>query len=243
MLERGRRANFRTPEACADAIAAALRGGARRRRDRCRLRIRAWSAGTRAACSTSWRPTHCSIASGFRVRRRSRSTRTSRAHPTLPFGYPVAVKVLSAEIAHKTDVGGVVLNVADGEALLAAIAQHAAASSSAHRRRMTACWSSRWCRARRGAGRLPRRPGRGAARDAGGRRRSHRDLPRSQPAAGAGRSRRRARDDRRGASSARSLAIAASLRAISTRWRRRSSRCRSSRSSMIPSLPKPRSIR
>jgi succinyl-CoA synthetase beta subunit len=41
--------------------------------------------------------------------------------PTLPFPYPVAVKVLSAEIAHKTDVGGVVLGVADGEALIAAI--------------------------------------------------------------------------------------------------------------------------
>jgi acetate---CoA ligase (ADP-forming) len=41
--------------------------------------------------------------------------------PPLPFGYPVAVKVLSAEIAHKTDVGGVVLDVADGAALFAAI--------------------------------------------------------------------------------------------------------------------------
>ena len=41
--------------------------------------------------------------------------------PALPFPYPVAVKVLSADIAHKTDVGGVALGVADGEALLAAI--------------------------------------------------------------------------------------------------------------------------
>ena len=40
--------------------------------------------------------------------------------PLLPFAYPVAVKVLSAEIAHKTDVGGVVLGVADGRTLLAA---------------------------------------------------------------------------------------------------------------------------
>jgi acetate---CoA ligase (ADP-forming) len=30
---------------------------------------------------------------------------------SLPFAYPVAVKLLSAEIAHKTEVGGVVLNV------------------------------------------------------------------------------------------------------------------------------------
>jgi succinyl-CoA synthetase beta subunit len=41
--------------------------------------------------------------------------------PALPFPYPVAVKVLSADIAHKSDVGGVALNVSDGDALLAAI--------------------------------------------------------------------------------------------------------------------------
>ena len=43
--------------------------------------------------------------------------------PPLPFSYPVAVKLLSAEIAHKSDVGGVVLGVADGPALLAAITE------------------------------------------------------------------------------------------------------------------------
>ncbi len=41
--------------------------------------------------------------------------------PTLPFAYPVVVKALSAKIAHKSDVGGVVLNVRDGVALVAAI--------------------------------------------------------------------------------------------------------------------------
>jgi succinyl-CoA synthetase beta subunit len=39
----------------------------------------------------------------------------------LPFGYPVAVKLLTDEIAHKTEVGGVVLNVADAKQLRAAI--------------------------------------------------------------------------------------------------------------------------
>jgi len=41
--------------------------------------------------------------------------------PTLPFAYPVAVKALSAAIAHKSDVGGVILNVKDDAGLLAAI--------------------------------------------------------------------------------------------------------------------------
>jgi len=41
--------------------------------------------------------------------------------PALPFPYPVAVKALSAKIAHKTEIGGVVLGVGDDAALLAAI--------------------------------------------------------------------------------------------------------------------------
>jgi acyl-CoA synthetase (NDP forming) len=42
------------------------------------------------------------------------------AAPTLPFAYPVVVKALSAELTHKSDAGGVMLNVADGAALVAA---------------------------------------------------------------------------------------------------------------------------
>jgi acyl-CoA synthetase (NDP forming) len=41
--------------------------------------------------------------------------------PTLPFPYPVAVKALSSRLTHKSDVGGVVLNVRDDAALLAAL--------------------------------------------------------------------------------------------------------------------------
>jgi acyl-CoA synthetase (NDP forming) len=47
-------------------------------------------------------------------------TGTTQA-PALPFSYPVAVKVLSADIAHKSDVGGVALDVGDGAALVDAI--------------------------------------------------------------------------------------------------------------------------
>jgi acyl-CoA synthetase (NDP forming) len=42
---------------------------------------------------------------------------------TLPFSYPAAVKALSAEVAHKSDIGAVVLGVAEADALMAAIAR------------------------------------------------------------------------------------------------------------------------
>ena len=42
--------------------------------------------------------------------------------PELPFAYPVVAKVLHPDIAHKTDVGGVALNIADADALSAAMA-------------------------------------------------------------------------------------------------------------------------
>jgi len=48
------------------------------------------------------------------------------APPSLPFAYPVVVKVLSAEISHKSDVGGVALGITDAAALAAAMtAMHA----------------------------------------------------------------------------------------------------------------------
>jgi acetate---CoA ligase (ADP-forming) len=42
------------------------------------------------------------------------------AVPSLPFPYPVVVKALSAELTHKSDAGGVALNIADSTALVAA---------------------------------------------------------------------------------------------------------------------------
>ena len=110
--------NFRTPEACADAIAAAL---ARRAPQpiAARSAARAGSGGPMldelAAGALLER---LGIARAPAVALDAGMTRT----PPLPFPYPVAVKLLSAEIAHKSDIGGVVLGVADGAALLAAIA-------------------------------------------------------------------------------------------------------------------------
>ena len=117
-----------------------------------------------AACSTNSKPTRCSSASASRARPRSRSMPASTQAPALPFPYPVAVKVLSAEIAHKTDVGGVVLGVADGAALLAAIADNPRqrGRTNARRPRRTRAGAADGLRPRRGAARLSGRPRRRA---------------------------------------------------------------------------------
>ena len=74
--------SFRTPEACADAIAAAL---ARRAPQPIRRPRRDADASLRAGrtepCSTSSRPTRCSSGSALRARRRSRSMPASPQAP------------------------------------------------------------------------------------------------------------------------------------------------------------------
>jgi acetate---CoA ligase (ADP-forming) len=114
--------NFRTPEACADAIAAALS----------RQPPRPLPARTATPAASSG-PILDELAAGALLDRLGIARAPSVAlevdiarAPPLPFAYPVAVKVLCAEIAHKTDVGGVALGVADGDALLAAIRKIAA---------------------------------------------------------------------------------------------------------------------
>jgi acetate---CoA ligase (ADP-forming) len=111
--------NFRTPEACADAIAAALSRPPPR------------PAPARAWVQTAiGGPILDELAAGALLERLGIRRAPSvvleadiaRA-PSLPFSYPVAAKVLSADIAHKSDVGGVALDVADGAALVAAIAK------------------------------------------------------------------------------------------------------------------------
>jgi len=108
--------NFRTPEACADAVAAALK-----RRVPRALPGRAQRAGDRIRALDA-------LAAGKLIERLGIAVAPAVAidadiasAPALPFPYPVAVKALAAEIAHKTDLGGVALGVPDGEALLAAI--------------------------------------------------------------------------------------------------------------------------
>jgi acyl-CoA synthetase (NDP forming) len=110
--------NFRTPEACADAVAATLSrrspkpimtfsqpevGGAGRMLDE----LAAYALLDRINI-----PRAPSLAVGADI----------RELPALPFPYPVAVKALSADIAHKSDVGGVALGIDNAVDLLAAIA-------------------------------------------------------------------------------------------------------------------------
>src|SRR5262247_2854493 len=122
MLSRAGVPNFHTPEACADAIAAALS----------RQPPQPLPARSAAPAASSGRMLD-ELAAGTLLDRLGIARAPSVAlevgiaeAPPLPFAYPVAVKVLCAEIAHKTDAGGVALDVADGEALLAAIQKIAA---------------------------------------------------------------------------------------------------------------------
>jgi acyl-CoA synthetase (NDP forming) len=108
--------NFHTPEACADAVAAALRRRAPRltataavhAKGAARLldELEAYELLDRIGV-----PRAASVALDSNI----------KVAPALPFDYPIAVKALSAKIAHKSDVGGVELNVRDGNALLAAV--------------------------------------------------------------------------------------------------------------------------
>jgi acyl-CoA synthetase (NDP forming) len=111
--------NFRTPEACGDAIAAAFA----RRPPRVTAAITATPCGGKgrildeigayALLEQIGIPHAPAIAV---------EARASNA-PSLPFAYPVAVKVLSEKIAHKSEAQGVVLNVRDGGHLMDAVAQ------------------------------------------------------------------------------------------------------------------------
>jgi acyl-CoA synthetase (NDP forming) len=114
--------SFHTPEACADAIAAAL---ARQAPRVLQIRSSPPAAGDGRVLDE--------LGAGAVLDRLGIARAPSVAldigitqAPALPFPYPVAVKVLSAEIAHKTDVGGVALGIKDGEALIATIRKIAA---------------------------------------------------------------------------------------------------------------------
>lgn len=110
--------SFRTPESCADAVSAAL------------LR-RVATAQAKPLHDITAKPTkQLDEIAAYALMKQvgvphapAVAVDINATSITLPFAYPVAVKLLSAEIAHKTDVGGVVLNVGSEAELKAAMAK------------------------------------------------------------------------------------------------------------------------
>ncbi|MET8760724.1 acetate--CoA ligase family protein [Lentzea sp. NPDC004782] len=102
---------FRTPETCADAVAAAF---ARRTATIDPERIGACPSGEPVLIDEQ-ASAEVLTAVGVPVLPSVVVKIASLDDVELPFGFPVVVKALSDQLAHKTDVGGVVLNVADAD--------------------------------------------------------------------------------------------------------------------------------
>jgi acyl-CoA synthetase (NDP forming) len=109
--------NFHTPEACADAVAAALKRHSPRQ-----IAVRPPAPQATARMLDEFEAYAVLARLGVPHAPSVALQSGIQQAPALPFPYPVVVKALSAKLAHKSDAGGVVLNVGDGAALLAAIA-------------------------------------------------------------------------------------------------------------------------
>jgi acyl-CoA synthetase (NDP forming) len=113
-------AAFRTPEACADAIAAFLAWREPRAAASVKAERLARAAGLLQAIPTGVLDERQSLALfdaiGVPVAP-SLVLDPTAIPPALPFGYPVAAKVLSPDITHKTDAGGVALDIASASEL------------------------------------------------------------------------------------------------------------------------------
>ena len=133
---RGAIPSYRYPENAALALAAAARYGAWRRRpagvkltlsadqaQRVRTRVRSWRAAHPCAC---WLPFDeiAALLSIIGVRVAAHRTTLADTGAAIEaaqaLGYPVVIKAIAAGLLHKTDVGGVALDLADAPAVRAA---------------------------------------------------------------------------------------------------------------------------
>jgi acetate---CoA ligase (ADP-forming) len=110
---------FRTPESCADAVTAVFSRRLRYGVVTPPARRAAPSAGAPAATieRTLDENTAYQVLDAIGVPRVATAVITDDDAAELPFGYPVVAKALSAEIPHKTDIGGVMLGIADADGL------------------------------------------------------------------------------------------------------------------------------
>lgn len=110
--------NFRTPESCGDAVAAAFA----RRTPRATQLIAPEPHGTGRLLNEL--DAYALLEKlGIAHAPAIMADADMKNAPPLPFPYPVAVKILSEKIAHKSDIGGVILNVRDSQELPRAVAQ------------------------------------------------------------------------------------------------------------------------
>ena len=108
--------NFRTPEACADAIAAAFARRAPRALPAC-APMHPGSEGRMLDELEAY-----AVLDRLGVTRAAAvELDVTRALPPVALSYPLVAKVLHPEIAHKTEVGGVVLGIRDAAGLAAAV--------------------------------------------------------------------------------------------------------------------------
>ncbi|WP_028238332.1 acetate--CoA ligase family protein [Stutzerimonas azotifigens] len=115
---------FRTPEACGDVIAAAFA----RRVPSEPTSVQAAPRGERMLNEAD---AYAMVAPLGVTHAPYTVLDVNQPVPELPFDYPVVVKVLHSEIAHKTDVGGVVLPVRDARQLAEAM-RHIADNVATH---------------------------------------------------------------------------------------------------------------